>query len=445
MSPKKIDLLINCQWIIPIIPKDSILKDCAIAIDAGRIIGIFPQSEAKKKFIASKVEQLDNHIVMPGLVNSHGHAAMALLRGYADDLALKPWLEDHIWPAEAKFLSEEFVADGTQLAIAEMIKSGTTCFADMYFFHEAIAGQVRNAGIRSQIGFTVLDFATPYGKDAEDYIHKGLALRDTFKDQPLIKIACAPHAPYTVGDRTLGILATYANELDMPIHIHCHETADEVAESLETHGCRPLERLNNLGVLLPQTQLVHMTQVVAEDIALIRDHGCHIMHCPKSNLKLASGFCPITKFVANGVNVSLGTDSAASNNGLDLFSEMQTASLLAKAVSGDATSLGAHDTLRMATISGALALGWENEIGSLEPGKYADLIAVKINSISQQPLYNPASQLVYTNAGSHVTHSWVAGRKLLDDGQLQTIDEYSLIQKTEQWRNRIQGSNTAGQ
>lgn len=440
MTTKKIDLLINCQWIIPIIPKDSTLKDCAIAVDAGRIIGIFPQPEAAKKFIPQKVQNLDRHVVMPGLINSHGHAAMTLLRGYADDLPLKPWLEDHIWPAETQFLSEEFVADGTKLAIAEMIKSGTTCFADMYFFQEAIAKQVREVGLRSQIGFTVLDFATPYGKDADDYIHKGLALRDSLKDQPLIKIACAPHAPYTVSDRTLEILATYANELDMAIHIHCHETANEVAESLEIHGCRPLERLNNLGILLPQTQLVHMTQIVSEDIALVRDHGCHIMHCPQSNLKLASGFCPITELMANGVNVSLGTDSAASNNDLDLFSEMQTASLLAKAVSGDATSLGAHATLRMATINGAAALGWDNEIGSLEPGKYADLIAVKIDSISQQPLYNPASQMVYTNAGSQVSHSWVAGKKLLDNHQLCTIDEHGLIQKTEQWRNRIQGS-----
>ena len=376
------------QWLLPIRPSATLLTDHDLIHQSGRIVDLLPRQAASTQYPNANILRLPGKVLMPGLVNCHGHAAMTLLRGYADDLALKPWLEDHIWPAEAKFLSEEFVADGTQLAIAEMVKSGTTCFADMYFFHEAIAGQVRNAGIRSQIGFTVLDFATPYGKDAEDYIHKGLALRDTFKDQPLIKIACAPHAPYTVGDRTLGILATYANELDMSIHIHCHETANEVAESLETHGCRPLERLNNLGVLLPQTQLVHMTQVVAEDIALVRDHGCHIMHCPKSNLKLASGFCPITKFIANGVNVSLGTDSAASNNGLDLFSEMQTASLLAKAVSGDATSLDAHATLRMATINGAAALGWDNEIGSLEPGKYADLIAVKIDSISQQPLYN---------------------------------------------------------
>ena len=440
MTIKKIDLLINCQWIIPIIPRDSMLKDCTIAVDAGRIIGIFPQREAAKKFTAAKVEQMDHHVVMPGLINSHGHAAMTLLRGYADDLSLKPWLEDHIWPAEAQFLSEQFVADGTQLAVAEMIKSGTTCFADMYFFHEAIANQVRSAGLRSQIGFTVLDFATPYGRDADDYIHKGLALRDSLKDQPLIKIACAPHAPYSVSDQTLRILATYANELDMAIHIHCHETANEVAESLDKHGCRPLERLNNLGVLLPQTQLVHMTQIINEDIALVRDHGCHIMHCPQSNLKLASGFCPITEFMANGVNVSLGTDSAASNNDLDLFSEMQTATLLAKGVSGDAASLDAHAALRMATINGAAALGWDNEIGSLEPGKYADLIAVKIDSISQQPLYNPASQLVYTNAGSQVSHSWVAGKKLLDNRQLCSIDEHGLIQKTEQWRNRIQAT-----
>ena len=441
MTPTKIDLLLNCKWIIPIVPENQTLTDCAIAIDNGKIIGLLPQAEAARRFSAGKVQDLDHHIVMPGLVNSHGHAAMSLLRGYADDLPLRSWLENHIWPAEAKFLSEEFVRDGTRLSIAEMIRSGTTCFADMYFFDEAIATEVRNSGVRSQISFTVLDFPTPYGKNADDYIHKGLALRDNCKDQPLIKIACAPHAPYSVSDRALGILATYANELDMAIHIHCHESASEITESLLAYDCRPLERLEKLGLLLPQTQLVHMTQITEDDIALVRDHNCHIMHCPQSNLKLANGFCPVVKFIENEVNVALGTDSAASNNTLDLFSEIKSASLLAKAVSGDAASLDAHAALRMATINGAKALAWDNEIGSLESGKQADIIAVKIDSISQQPLYNPASQLIYTNSGSQVSHSWVAGKMLLENRKLCTINERSLIQTTEQWRKKIHSNH----
>ena len=441
MTPTKIDLLLNCKWIIPIVPENQTLTDCAIAIDNGKIIGLLPQAEAARRFSAGKVQDLDHHIVMPGLVNSHGHAAMSLLRGYADDLPLRSWLENHIWPAEAKFLSEEFVRDGTRLSIAEMIRSGTTCFADMYFFDEAIATEVRNSGVRSQISFTVLDFPTPYGKNADDYIHKGLALRDNCKDQPLIKIACAPHAPYSVSDRALGILATYANELDMAIHIHCHESASEITASLQAYDCRPLERLEKLGLLLPQTQLVHMTQITEDDIALVRDHNCHIMHCPQSNLKLANGFCPVVKFIENEVNVALGTDSAASNNTLDLFSEIKSASLLAKAVSGDAASLDAHAALRMATINGAKALAWDNEIGSLESGKQADIIAVKIDSISQQPLYNPASQLVYTNSGSQVSHSWVAGKMLLENRKLCTINERSLIQTTEQWRKKIHSNH----
>ncbi|MFT5038030.1 MAG: 5-methylthioadenosine/S-adenosylhomocysteine deaminase [Flavobacteriaceae bacterium] len=438
MTPIKIDLLINCQWIIPIVPEDKILHNCALAVDKDRILGIFPQAEASQRFLARRVDHLDQHILMPGLINSHGHAAMSLLRGYADDLALEPWLQDHIWPAEKLFVSEEFVQDGTRLSIAEMIKTGTTCFADMYFFHDSIAEEVRNAGIRSQIGFTVLDFPTAFGKDADDYIHKGLAFRDLWNDHPLIKVACAPHAPYSVSNEALKKISTYANELDMPIHMHCHETANEVRESIERYGVRPLQRLNDLGILVPQTQLVHMTQITDDDIALLQEHQCHVMHCPESNLKLASGFCPISKLIDHGINVAIGTDSAASNNDLDLFSELKTASLLAKAVSGDPSSLNAHAALRMATINGAKALGWDEDIGSLEKGKYADMIAIKIDSVGQQPLYNAASQLVYTNSGPQVSHSWVAGKLLMEDRQLRTINETNLIRTTKAWRIKIQ-------
>ena len=437
MQPIKIDLLINSRWIIPVVPENRVFENCALAIDQQKIVGIYPQAEAKSKFDPASVVELADHILMPGLVNAHGHAAMSLLRGYADDLPLQPWLEEHIWPVEARVLSAEFVADGTNLAMAEMIKTGTTCFADMYFFADTAAEQVQRSGMRSQIGFTVFDFPTAGGKDPDDYIHKGLQLRDSYKGDGLIKIACAPHAPYTVGDETLRRIATYANELDMAVHIHCHETAQEVADSLKLYGNRPLQRLDDLGVLLPQTQLVHMTQIDDNDIRLIQDNNCHVVHCPESNLKLASGFCPVGKLIDAGINVAIGTDSAASNNDLDLFGELKTAALLAKAVANDASVLDAHAALRMATINGAKALGWDDQIGSLEAGKSADMIAVEISSLSQKPLYNPASQLVYCNAGSQVTHSWVAGKALLRERSLVTLDEENLIRRADAWRNQI--------
>ncbi|MDG1706411.1 MAG: TRZ/ATZ family hydrolase [Porticoccaceae bacterium] len=437
MQATEIDLLIHCRWIIPIVPENQILENCSLAVDGEKIIGIYPQAEAKKRFEAVKTETLDNHVLMPGLVNAHGHSAMSLLRGYADDLALRPWLEKHIWPAEARHVSEEFVGDGTRLAMAEMIASGTTCFADMYFFDEAIAEAVRDAGMRCQIGFTVLDFPTAYGKGADDYIHKGLRLNDKYSGHSLINVACAPHAPYSVSDSAMQIISTYANELDLPIHIHCHETAGEVSESIDQYGCRPMQRLRDLGLLLPQTQLVHMTQINHEDIQMVQDHNCHVVHCPESNLKLASGFCPVGQLMDAGINVALGTDGAASNNDLDLFGELKTAALLAKAVSGDPCALNAHAALRMATINGAKALGWDHEIGSLESGKSADIIAVKMDSIPQQPLYNPESQLVYTNVGHRVSHSWVAGKPLMAESELLTLNRQSLIQTACNWRNKI--------
>ena len=437
MQATEIDLLIHCRWIIPIVPENQILENCSLAVDGEKITGIYPQAEAKKRFEAVKTETLDNHVLMPGLVNAHGHSAMSLLRGYADDLALRPWLEKHIWPAEARHVSEEFVGDGTRLAMAEMIASGTTCFADMYFFDEAIAEAVRDAGMRCQIGFTVLDFPTAYGKGADDYIHKGLRLNDKYSGHSLINVACAPHAPYSVSDSAMQIISTYANELDLPIHIHCHETAGEVSESIDQYGCRPMQRLRDLGLLLPQTQLVHMTQINHEDIQMVQDHNCHVVHCPESNLKLASGFCPVGQLMDAGINVALGTDGAASNNDLDLFGELKTAALLAKAVSGDPCALNAHAALRMATINGAKALGWDHEIGSLESGKSADIIAVKMDSIPQQPLYNPESQLVYTNVGHRVSHSWVAGKPLMAESELLTLNRQSLIQTACDWRNKI--------
>ena len=435
MTP--IDLLINARWIIPVVPENRILKDCAIAVHQGHILAVLPQEEAAKRYAPTKVENLTDHIVTPGLINGHGHAAMTLLRGFADDQPLNDWLNNHIWPAEKQWVDEQFVRDGTELAIAEMIKSGTTCFADMYFFPEQTAQAALEAQIRCQIYFTIFDFPCAWGTGPEDYFAKGLSLHDTFRENDLINIGFGPHAPYTVGDETLKKVAVLAQEMDAPIHIHLHETAQEVEDSLQKYGVRPSQRLMSLGLLSPLTQCAHMTQVDDSDIAILQQSGAHIVHCPESNLKLASGFCPVDKLLKSGINVALGTDGAASNNDLDLFSELKTAALLAKAVSGNAAALDAHSALRLATINGAKALGIEHLVGSLEEGKHADIIAINVSDLDLQPIYDPASQLVYTNVGHRVSYSWVKGKCLMRERELLTINERELKSKVRQWQEKI--------
>lgn len=436
-APETVNLLIKARWIVPVVPENRVFENCALAIRGGVIQALVPQSEADKRFEAEQVINLGNHVLMPGLVNAHGHAAMSLLRGFADDLPLKEWLNDHIWPVEGQWVNEDMVRDGTELAMAEMIRSGTTCFSDMYFFPEQAAQAAQQAHMRAQIAFPILDFATAWGSGPEEYFRKGLALHDDFRASNLITVGFGPHSPYTVSDEPLRRVATLAQELDAPIHIHLHETAKEVAESLEQHGKRPTQRLADLGLLSPLTQCVHMTQVDDTDVALLSESGAHVVHCPESNLKLASGFCPVQTLLDAGINVALGTDGAASNNDLDLMSEMKTAALLAKAVSGRAEALDAHSALRMATLGGARALGLEDQIGSLEVGKAADITAVELSELAAQPVYNPVSQLVYTNSGHRVTHVWVAGRAVLLSRQLQTLNERELIGKSRWWRQQI--------
>jgi 5-methylthioadenosine/S-adenosylhomocysteine deaminase len=432
-----IDLIIKARWIIPVVPENRVLENCALVIDKGQILALVPNDEAERRFTAKEIINLDNHVLIPGLVNAHGHAAMSLLRGYADDQPLHTWLNDHIWPTENRWVGEEFVRDGTQLAMAEMIKTGTTCFADMYFFPEQAAQVCLDAKMRSQISFPIFDFATAWGANADDYFNKGLALHDSLRAADLISIAFGPHAPYTVSDGPLQKIAVLAQEMDMPVQIHLHETAYEVEESLKQYGKRPTQRLMDLGFLSPLTQCVHMTQINDADIAMLQQTGTHVVHCPESNLKLASGFCPVDKLIKAGINVALGTDGAASNNDLDLFSELKTAALLAKAVAGDAAALDAHSALRMATLNGAKALGMDEKIGSLEIGKLADLVAIDLSGVGTQPLYNPASQLVYTHSGQGVSHVWVHGKALLLNRQLQTLDEREILGKANWWRKQI--------
>ena len=434
--PQTVDTLIHPGWIVPVVPRGVTLDNHSIAISGERISALLPRAEAQA-IEARQVLELPHHVVLPGLVNSHGHAAMSLLRGYADDQPLMPWLEQHIWPAEAAHVSADFVRDGVELAIAEMIRSGTTTFSDMYFFPDACAAACQRLGMRCQITFPVLDAPTAWARSADEYISKGLSLRDDFKHSELVNIGIGPHAIYTVSEASLQKVATFAAELDLAIQIHLHETRGEVLLAVEQNGERPVDTLHRLGLLGPRTQCVHMTDLGDQDIALLAATGAHVIHCPQSNMKLASGSCPVVSLLEQGVNVALGSDSAASNNDLNLFGEMQSAALLAKLRGGDASALPAVTALEMATLNGARALGLEDRIGSLEVGKLADLIAVDLAQPETQPLYHPLSQLVYACNGSQVTHSWVGGVALLADRVLTHIDLPSLASRSRGWQQRI--------
>ena len=453
-NPVSVDTLIFARWLIPVQPARTLLEHQAIAIREGKIEAILPADQARDQFVADEqVELSEQHVVLPGLINAHGHSAMTLLRGMADDYPLHTWLNEHIWPAEAQWVNEDFVRDGSLLAMAEMIRSGTTTFSDMYFFPEVTAQAAIDSGMRAQLTFPIFDFPSAWGSGADDYIHKGLQLRDNFKHIDLVNISFGPHAPYTLSDEPLSKIGTYAFELDTTIQIHLHETQQEVDDAITETGKRPINRLHELGLLGPKTQCVHMTALNDEDIELIKACGCHIVHCPQSNLKLASGFSPIARLSEQGINICLGTDGAASNNSLNLFAEMRQAALLAKAVAGDASDVfGLHravilagdasavndwQALEMATINGAKALGIENITGSLEVGKAADLIAVDLGGIEKQPIYHPVSQLVYTECGNHVSDSWIAGQRVLNAGQLTTINTLPLHQQTQMWQHKI--------
>ena len=436
-----LDLLLLPTWLVPVEPAGVVLQAHGLGIRDGRIALIAPRAEALKH-PALEVRELPGMLLSPGLVNAHGHAAMTLFRGLADDLPLMTWLEQHIWPAEAKWVDETFIHDGTDLAIAEQLKGGITCFSDMYFFPEVASERVHASGIRAQIAVPVLDFPIPGARDADEALRKGLALFSDLKHHPRIKVAFGPHAPYTVSDEKLEKIRVLADELDCGIHMHVQETAFEVQQSLELFGERPLARLARLGLLGPRFQAVHMTQVDDADLALLVESNSSVIHCPESNLKLASGFCPVEKLWLAGVNVAIGTDGAASNNDLDLLGETRTAALLAKAVAGSAGALDVHRALRMATLNGARALGMDDEIGSLEVGKAADLVAFDLSGLAQQPLYNPVSQLVYASGRDCVRHVWVGGKQLLDQGRLTRMDEQRLAATARDWGQRIGGHGT---
>jgi 5-methylthioadenosine/S-adenosylhomocysteine deaminase len=435
--PIPVDTLIEARWIIPIEPANQVLEDHSLVIVAGRIRDILPTTEARERYLPTTHHRLPQHVLMPGLINLHTHAPMSLLRGYADDLPLMQWLKGHIWPAETRFIDEEFVRDGARLACAEMLKGGTTCFNDMYFFPESVAETALACGMRAAIGMIVVDFPTTYAHDADDYLHKGLSMRDRLSHESLLSFTLAPHSPYTLNNAGFETVVALAEQLDLPIHLHLHETEDEIAQSITTYQQRPLARLHELGLTGPRLIAVHGVHLNPVEQALLAEYGCHIAHCPASNLKLASGIAPIASLDTQGVNIGLGTDGAASNNKLDLFDAIRIAALLAKGISGDASAISAFTALQMATLNGARALGLSKEIGSLLPGKQADMIAVYLSSLNTLPCYDPIASLVYSAGREAVSHVWIQGKLLLEHGQFTQLNEAALRRSVHIWQDRI--------
>ena len=437
------DLLIEARWIIPVEPENTVLDDHGLVVRKGKIQAILPQQEARSQFDVERTIRLgSHHVLLPGFVNTHTHAAMSLLRGIADDLPLMDWLKEHVWPVEGKWVSENFVRDGTELAVVEMLRGGTTCFNDMYFYPGEAGRVADSAGVRCTLGMVVIEFPTAWAKDTEEYFQRGLEVHDEFRNHPRIDTALAPHAPYTVSDDSFRRISTLAEELDIQIHTHLHESEEEVTDGIAQYGMRPFERLDSLGLMSPRLITVHMTQLEDREVQRLAECGTHVVHCAESNLKIACGIAPVKGLHQAGVNVAIGTDGAASNNDLDMIQELRTAGLLAKGITGDPTAVPAHRALEMATLGGARAIAREHEIGSLVPGKAADIIAIDLSASETRPVYNPISQIVYAASRRQVSHVWVEGKSLLEDGELSTLDEQAILEKADRWQRKITESSS---
>ncbi len=431
------DLLIEAGHVIPIEPHATVLENHAVAVRDGVIVDLLPIADARTRYNAAETVSRPDAALLPGLVNAHVHNPMTLLRGVADDLPLKQWLQGHIWPIEGAVIGPQFVADGVTLAIAEMLRGGTTCCNENYFFPDVQAATYKRHGFRARIGLPVIDFPTAWAGSDDEYFDRAAEVHDQWRGDALIATAFAPHAPYTVSDANFERIRMLADQLDIPVHLHTHETAQEVAQSVEEHGQRAIARLDRLGLLNDRLIAVHMTQLTEAEIALCAERGVSVVHCPESNLKLASGFCPACALQRAGVNLAIGTDGAASNNDLDMFGEMRTAALLAKAVANDAAGFDAPTALRAATLGGAKAMGFDHLIGSIEVGKQADLICLDLAQIETQPLHQVISQLVYATGRQQVSDAWIAGKPKLRNRELIGMDTESLVANARQWRTRI--------
>ena len=432
------DTLIYARWSVPVDPPTEVLHDHAIAITDGRIVDLLPAGQAREKYQPSVLVERPSHVLIPGLVNAHTHAAMSLMRGLSDDLPLEAWLRDGIWPVEKRWVSAEMVRDGTELAIAEMLSSGTTCFSDQYFFPEVGAATAVDLHMRAMIGTPVIDFPTAWADSTAEYLSKGTELvHDPYADHPLISTCFVPHSTYTVSEQAFRELRVVADQLDRPIQIHLHESAAEVNDSIREYGHRPYDRLKALGLINTSLLAVHAVHMSDDEIADMSEAGVSIAHCPKSNLKLASGIAPVARYREAGIEIGIGTDSAASNNTLDMLSEMRTAALLGKVAADDAAAVSASQALEMATIGSARVLGLDTEIGSLSVGKWADLACVNLDTLHSQPVFDPVSQLVYTARPEQVSDVWVAGRHQLENGRLTHINTEDLFARCGEWQQRF--------
>ncbi|WP_447585582.1 TRZ/ATZ family hydrolase [Pseudoxanthomonas mexicana] len=437
--PEACDLLIEAGFVVPVVPHGVVLEHHAVAVTGGRIVAVLPVPEARLRFAPRETVSRPDAALIPGLVNAHTHNPMTLLRGVADDLPLKVWLQQHIWPIEAAVIGPDFVADGITLAIAEMLRGGTTCVNENYFFPDVQAATYKRHGFRARVGLPVIDFPTAWAASDDEYFDKADEVHDQWRDDALIATAFAPHAPYTVNDANFERVRMLADQLDIPVHLHLHETAQEVEQSLEKHGQRPIARLDRLGLVNERLIAIHMTQLTEAEMHLCAERGVSVVHCPESNLKLASGFCPACALERAGVNLAIGTDGCASNNDLDMFSETRTAALLAKAVAQDAAALDAFSALRAATLGGAKAIGFDDRVGSIEPGKEADLVCVDLSALETQPLHHVVSQLIYATGRQQVSDVWIAGRARLRQRMLVDIGIEGVLSNARQWRERIAG------
>ena len=433
---KQADHIIHGRWVIPC-ENSEVLENHALVLLQGKILDVLPSKKASQEYSAPVVERFSSHALLPGFVNAHTHIGMNLFRGLADDLSLMDWLHHHIWPAERAWVSHELVYDASLLAAAEMIRSGTTCFNEMYFFLQATAQAADHAGLRGQIGITVIDFPTAWAKNVDEYLDKGLGFYEEYKNHERIGCTLAPHAIYTVGEETLVRIQRLAEKHRLRINMHIQETQEEIVLSLAKTKKRPLRRLHDIGLVTPDLIAIHLSQINEEDLEILRQGKPQLVHCPESNMKLGSGVCPVHSFHENDLNVALGTDGVASNNDLDMISEMRSAAFLSKVTTLNPQSLPATAALRMATLNGAKALGLDKVIGSLRAGKAADFIAIDLGGLETQPLYHPNSQIVYSASRQQVSDVWVAGKRLMKKRKLLTLDEKELLKKAKYWQKKL--------
>lgn len=429
---ERIDTLISARWLIPIEPRGCVLDQHAIAIRQGRIVALGPATQLEARFDPQARVDRPHHVVLPGWVNTHTHAAMTLLRGAVEAADLRSWLEHEVWPLERRWMDAEYVRDGTELAIAELLRGGTTCFADMHLFPEVIAQAASDTRIRASVGLPIFDIPTVWAGSADEYFRKGLKLHDEYRDDPLITTVLAPYSATALSEATLLRVRRIADELELPITMHVNESRAET----ERDGERSIAKLDRLGLLSPLLTAVHLVHLDAAEMERCAAAAINIAHCPQSNLKLGNGVCPAAQLRALGANVTLGTDGAASNNDLDLLDELKTAALLARGVHS-AHPMSAHDWLYCATLAGARALGLGEVIGSITPGKWADLCCIDLRHPATQPVHDVANTLLFSAGRDQVSDVWVAGRALLEQRRLLHLDEDELFARTARWQRRI--------